>query len=53
MYLVVNANGKYWNGIAWAQRGKEFLSVPAAMRSLCEEGEDFEDACILEKEEVE
>ena len=42
MFLVVNAAGKYWNGIGWSQKGKEFLSPAAAVRSLQEEGEDLD-----------
>jgi len=48
MFLVVNAKGNFWDGFAWSQQGKPFLSVGAATRSLYEEGEDLEDAKILE-----
>lgn len=48
MFLVVNAKGQYWDGFAWNQQGKSFLSVGAATRSLYEEGEDLDDAKILE-----
>jgi hypothetical protein len=48
MYFVVNPAGQYWDGWSWAQQGKPFLTVSAATRSLCEEGEDLEDARILE-----
>lgn len=50
MFLVVNAEGKYWDGIAWAQQGKEFFSLAAATRSLHEEGEDLEEVTLLETE---
>jgi len=40
MVLVVNAEGKYWDGFDWSEQGKVFLSVPAAIRSLHEQGED-------------
>ena len=49
MFLVVNADGKYWDGFAWSLRGKEFLSPAAATRSLHEEGEDPEKARIVSK----
>ena len=40
MILVVNAAGECWNGLDWAQKGKVFLTVASATRSLHEEGED-------------
>jgi hypothetical protein len=49
MFLVVNAEGKYWDGLGWNQQGRVFLSVAQATRSLYEEGEDFENALILSK----
>ena len=52
MFLVINAEGKYWDGFGWSQQGKEFFSVASATRSLYEEGEDLDDAQILPKEEV-
>jgi len=51
MFLVVNAEGKYWDGFGWSQQGKEFFSVASATRSLHEEGEDLDDAHILEVDE--
>jgi hypothetical protein len=48
MFLVVNAEGKYWDGFAWTQRGKEFFSPAAAQRSLHEEGEDVESVKLVE-----
>lgn len=48
MFLVVNASGEYWNGFSWSQQGRPFLTVAAATRSLCEEGEDLSDAQLLE-----
>ncbi len=48
MILVVNASGQYWDGWSWSQQGKVFLSVAAATRSLCEEGEDAEQVEFLE-----
>jgi hypothetical protein len=50
MILVINASGKYWDGFAWSQQGKTFLTVAAATRSLCEEGEDYEEVNFVEKE---
>ncbi len=49
MILVVRADGKYWDGYAWSQQGKPFLTVAAATRSLCEEGEDLEQIDYVEK----
>jgi hypothetical protein len=49
MFLVVNAEGKYWDGFSWSLRGKEFFSPAAAARSLHEEGEDLEEARIFPK----
>lgn len=48
MFLVVNPQGQFWDGFAWSQQGKPFLSVGAATRSLYEEGEDLDEAKILE-----
>ena len=42
MILVIRADGCYWDGMAWSQQGKTFLTVAAATRSLCEEGEDLD-----------
>jgi hypothetical protein len=49
MILVVRADGKYWDGYAWSQQGKTFLTVAAATRSLCEEGEDVEQVNYVER----
>lgn len=48
MYFAVNLEGRFWTGFGWAEQGKPFLSVSAATRSLCEEGEDLENVSILE-----
>ena len=48
MFLVINAKGLLWNGFAWSQQGKPFLTVSAATRSLYEEGEDLDELKILE-----
>ena len=48
MFFVVNPEGQFWDGFGWNQKGKPFLSVGAATRSLYEEGEDFGEAEILE-----
>lgn len=48
MYLIVNANGKYWDGTGWVEKGKTFLSLASAARSLHEEGEEPSEACFLE-----
>jgi len=42
MFLVVRADGKFWDGWNWAEQGKVFFSPAAATRSLCEEGEDVD-----------
>jgi hypothetical protein len=52
MFLVVRADGKSWDGLGWAEQGKEFFSIAAATRSLYEEGEGLEEASIMLKEEV-
>jgi hypothetical protein len=52
MFLVVNADGKYWDGIAWTQKGKEFFSVASILRSLHEEGEDVDNVTLLETEKT-
>ncbi len=49
MILVIRADGKYWDGFAWSQQGKPFLTVAAATRSLCEEGEDPDMVKFVEK----
>ena len=49
MILVINADGKYWDGWHWSEQGKEFLSIATAIRSLHEEGEDYDDVQFLEK----
>lgn len=51
MFLVVNANGQFWDGLGWSQQGKEFLSVPVAIRSLYEEGEDIDSIKFLPRGE--
>jgi hypothetical protein len=48
MILVVNAKGRYWDGFAWAEQGREFFSVGAATRSLHEEGEDTDIVSFVE-----
>jgi hypothetical protein len=49
MFLVVNAEGRYWDGNNWDQQGRAFLSVAQATRSLYEEGEDLENTTFLSK----
>ena len=49
MILVVRADGKYWDGFGWSQQGRTFLTVAAATRSLCEEGEDLEQVDYVER----
>ena len=52
MFLVVRADGKYWDGWNWSEQGREFFSVASATRSLYEEGEDLVNAKILSLEEA-
>jgi hypothetical protein len=47
MFLVVNGDGRYWDGLGWNVKGKIFCSVGSATRSLYEEGEGIEGAKIL------
>lgn len=47
MFLVVNGDGRYWDGLGWNVQGKVFFSVASATRSLYEEGEGVEGAKIL------
>jgi hypothetical protein len=49
MFWVVNAEGRYWDGLGWSQQGKDFLTSAAAVRSLQEEGEDLDrvSLCVL------
>ena len=49
MFLVVNAEGRYWDGNNWDQQGRAFLSVAQATRSLYEVGEDLENATFITK----
>lgn len=39
MFLVVRADGKFWDGIGWSVKGRPFCSIGMATRSLHEEGE--------------
>lgn len=48
MYLIVNANGKYWDGSGWVEQGKVFLTLASAARSLHEEGEEPSELTFLE-----
>ena len=48
MFFVVNPAGQMWDGFGWSQQGRPFLSVSAATRSLYEEGEDLNEAQIME-----
>ena len=47
MFLIVNAKGQFWDGFGWSQRGKDFLTVAQATRSLHEEGEGLENKLII------
>ena len=48
MFLVVNAKGRYWDGMNWAEQGRTFFSPASATRSLYEEGEDAEKVSFVE-----
>lgn len=50
MFLVLDANGKYWDGFGWNLQGREFLTPAQATRSLYEEGEDLDNVVILSKQ---
>jgi hypothetical protein len=52
MYLAINPSGQYWNGFAWSQQGKEFLTPAGVARSLHEEGEDLASVIIVPTEEA-
>jgi hypothetical protein len=52
MFLVVRADGKYWDGLGWVEQGKAFFSIAAATRSLHEEGEDDDKVLILAAEDI-
>lgn len=52
MVLVVRADGYYWDGLGWNVRGKLFLSVAAATRSLHEAGEDCAKVEIIQNEKI-
>lgn len=45
---MVRADGKYWDGMNWAEQGRTFFSTAAATRSLYEEGEDAEKVSFVE-----
>ncbi len=47
MFLIVRADGKFWDGYGWNVRGKIFCSVGKATRSLHEEGESTESTSII------
>jgi hypothetical protein len=49
MILVINGRGQMWDGMGWSQQGKTFLTVAAATRSLCEEGEDLDLVKFVER----
>jgi len=48
MFLVVRADGKFWDGWNWAEQGRAFFSPAAATRSLYEEGEDADSVKFVE-----
>jgi hypothetical protein len=49
MYIVLNEQGNSWDGLAWGWRAtRRFTTVPAAIRSLQEAGEDIDSCNIIE-----
>lgn len=50
MFLIVNAKGQFWDGLGWNQRGRDFLTVAQATRSLHEEGEGLENKIVISSE---
>jgi len=46
MFLVVNTSGKVWDGFSWGERGKVFCTAARALRSLHEEGEDWDEKML-------
>ena len=52
MFLVVNGDGRYWDGFGWNRKGKVFCTVGRAKRSLCEEGQDLVETKILPLENL-
>lgn len=51
MFLIARADGKFWDGVSWAARGRAFCTIGGATRSLHEEGEstDFITVIPLDK----
>lgn len=47
MFLVVNCDGKFWDGLGWNVQGKVFCSVGSAQRSLHEHGEELDSVAML------
>jgi hypothetical protein len=47
MFLVVRADGKFWDGLGWSIKGKPFCTAAGATRSLHEEGESIDETSIL------
>lgn len=52
MFLVVNGDGRFWDGVGWNVKGKVFCTIGRATRSLYEEGESAEEAEILPLDEL-
>jgi hypothetical protein len=46
MFLVVNASGKFWDGLSWSAQGRIFCTMAQAVRSLHENGEDWDEELI-------
>lgn len=52
MYLVVRADGKFWDGMGWSVKGKPFCTIGGATRSLHEEGEPASPVEIIDCESL-
>jgi hypothetical protein len=50
VFLVLNPNGAYWDGFGWSAKGRTFLSIAQATRSLHEEGESTDGKLMLSAE---
>ena len=49
MFIVLNEEGKAWDGFGWTWKNtRPFLSEAAALRALHEAGEDIDACSIIE-----
>ena len=48
-FIAFNGDGMAWDGSSWGWKNtRRFISVPAAVRSLQEAGEDIDSCYIME-----